>query len=173
MIKVWLFRSSLKDPEVGKVYLCYNVSIYVLSIITANSTVKGLIILGHVVELTLHPCTEIDLCWKNKCGFEIHEFCGFLQGLKIPLCLSHWNGYWVNGIQRSFVLYIVRGEGSAVPPRLTERVTNYRLMLKITSKHTHLNNPSPVGIISCQEKNTKIESTVCFLFRWCMRLTSL
>lgn len=127
----------------------------------------------HVVELTLHPCTEIDLCWKNKCGFEIHEFCGFLQGLKIPLCLSHWNGYWVNGIQRSFVLYIVRGEGSAVPPRLTERVTNYRLMLKITSKHTHLNNPSPVGIISCQEKNTKIESTVCFLFRWCMRLTSL
>lgn len=128
-----------------------------LSIITANSTVKGLIILGHVVELTLHPCTEIDLCWKNKCEFEIHEFCGFLQGLKIPLCLSHWNGYWVNGIQRSFVLYIVRGEGSAVPPRLTERVTNYRLMLKITSKHTHLNNPSPVGIISCQEKNTKIE----------------
>lgn len=50
-----------------------------LSIITANSTVKGLIILGHVVELTLHPCTEIDLCWKNKCGFEIHEFCGFLH----------------------------------------------------------------------------------------------
>lgn len=47
-------KNTRADSGVGKVSLyCYKVTIYVLSIIiTAKSTVKGLLIFGHVVVLT-------------------------------------------------------------------------------------------------------------------------
>lgn len=56
--KVYWYRSLFIECKsrysgVGKVSLyCYKVTIYVLSIITAKSTVKGLFIWGHVVVLT-------------------------------------------------------------------------------------------------------------------------